>query len=557
MVYTIGQLHLFKRCFSDSLTFQSMAQYSPTQPANDVSGSSEFDNAYDAVIYPSLSFSATHIGRLAAIGRLFGMESAHPAKARVLELGCGTGINLLAMAQLFPEAKFIGVDLSKAQIEIAEQAAKKSGLGNSQFLHGDLAELGEEIGTFDYIIAHGVYSWIPDVKKEALLRVCKQRLSPNGIVYVSYNCLPGWKMRGALRDMMLMHTGSFVEETDKVGQAKELLKFLSSASNPESPYGKFLSQELELLLKSDDAYIAHEFLEADNDAFYFSEFHRQTGAAGLFYLGDAEPATMMMADIPKEAQATFAQLKDNLAATEQYLDFLRNRTFRCSLLCHPGLPIDRDVKPSRVTGFTVVPNIKIKQSYGDGPLALFRGDGDSEISVSDPVVATIFEAVALHDSISVDVLSDSLIERLKALKPDANEAQLREIIGHTLLRGLFSNLMNFYLAQHDLPMAPVGRPLALPLARWQSSQGARISNLHLGMRQMDAVTARFIQCFDGTRTEAELKKWLTRAEKAGDISFKENKIPIQDAAKIEALVDQLYTATHERFLRQGLLLPGS
>jgi SAM-dependent methyltransferase len=534
-----------------------MTQNAPVQAAIDISESSEPENAYDAVIYPSHSFSVTHIGRLGAIGRLFGMESAHPAKARVLELGCGTGINLLAMAQLFPEAKFIGVDLSKAQIEIAERAAKESGLGNSQFLHGDLAELGEEIGTFDYIIAHGVYSWIPDSKKEALLRVCKQRLLPNGIAYVSYNCLPGWKMRGALRDMMLMHTGSFVEETEKVDQAKELLKFLSSASNQESPYGKFLSQELELLLKCDDAYIVHEFLEADNDAFYFSEFHRQAGAAGLFYLGDGEPATMMMADIPKEAQATFAQLKDNLAATEQYLDFLRNRTFRCSLLCHPGLPIDRDVKPSRVTGFTVVPHIKIKQSYGDGLAALFQGEGDSEISVSDPVVATIFEAAAIHDSISVDALSDSLIERLKALKPDADEAQLREIIGHTLLRGLFSKLMDFYLAQHDLPMAPVGKPIALPLARWQSSQGARISNFHLGMREVDAVTARFVQCFDGTRTEAELKKWLIEAEKAGNISFKDNDLPVRDTAKVKALVDRLFSATHERLLRQGLLLPGS
>ena len=150
-------------------------------------------------------------------------------------------------------------------------------------------------------------------------------------------------MRGALRDMMLMHTGGIPEGAEKGGQ-QALLKFLSSRVIRKSAFAN--SQKLELLLKCDDAYIAHEFLEADNDAFYFSEFHNQAGAAGLFYLGDAEPASMMMADIPKEAQASFAQLKDNLAATEQYLDFLRNRTFRrfCSVI---QLPIDRDVKSSR------------------------------------------------------------------------------------------------------------------------------------------------------------------------------------------------------------------
>ena len=514
-------------------------------------------NPYDALIYPSLSFAVTHIGRLAAIGRLFGVDSVHPANARVLELGCGTGMNLLAMAQLFPDAKFIGVDLSKAQIEIAENAKKASVLENAQFLCADINELSNDLGSFDYIIAHGVYSWIPDATKEALLRVSKEHLAPNGIVYVSYNCLPGWKMRGALRDMMLMHTGGIPEGAEKVGQAKALLKFLSSASNQESPYGKFLSQELELLLKCDDAYIAHEFLEADNDAFYFSEFHNQAGAAGLFYLGDAEPASMMMADIPKEAQASFAQLKDNLAATEQYLDFLRNRTFRCSLLCHPGLPIDRDVKPSRVTGFTVVSSIKVKQSYGDGPVAQFQGAGDLEISVNDPVAAKIFEAVALNGSIPVEVLSDSLVEPLQALKPDANEAQIREIIGHTLLRGLFSKLLDFYLSPHCLPEAPAGKPTALPLARWQSAQGLRVSNAHLGMRQLDGITAQFVQCFDGTRTEAELKQWLVEAQQAGKITFKDNNQPIRDAAKIEALIEQLYTASRERFLQQGLLLPGS
>ena len=514
-------------------------------------------DSYDELNYPSFSFGLTHIGRLAAIGHLFGIEAGDPTKARVLEVGCGTGINTLAMAQLFPDAQFIGLDLSKSQIEMAEKAKKEVGLENVQFLHADINDLSDDLGTFDYIISHGVYSWIPDASKQALLRINKKHLAPNGIAYISYNCLPGWKMRGALRDMMLMHTRGYSTAAEKVTQAKALLEFLSKASNNESPYGKFLSQELKLLLGCEDSYIAHEFLENDNDAFYFMDFQRQASEAGLFYLGDAQPATMMMVDIPEEAQKVFAQLKGNLAATEQYLDFLRNRTFRCTLLCHPGLPIDRDIKSFRVNGLTVVSQVILKQAHADGKPALFKAEGEVEIAIKDQMTAKVFEAVAMRSVISVNDLVDALLEPIRALNPDSTDAQIRDLIGHTLLRGLFSKLLDLYVAEHALVEAPAGKPAALPLARWQAARGLRISSKYLWMTPLDNVTQKFMQRCDGTRTEPELKEWIVEANKTGQIIFNVDEKPITDPDKIESLINRFYTIALERLSRQGLLLPTS
>lgn len=513
------------------------------------------DNKYDTMIYPSLSFSVTHLGRLSAIGRLFGMDSVHPTAARVLELGCGTGMNVLAMAQLFPDAKFIGVDLSKSQIEIANAATKATGISNVQFLQADICELDKDLGVFDYIIAHGVYSWIPDPTKAALLRICKENLSPKGIAYISYNCLPGWKMRGALRDMMLMHTGRMEDPKEKVVQSKALLQFLASACNQDSAYGKFLSGELEFLLKTEDAYIAHEFLEDENDAFYFTDFHRHALEVGLNYLGDAEPASMMMADIPEESQKVLAQLKGNQVATEQYLDFLRNRTFRCSLLCHSNVEFNRNIQPSRVQELTAVSMIDQKQApEGDQP-AVFAVQGGAEITVTDPATAMVLGSLAHNRSIPVEVLTDSLLEPLKAITPETEDDAIRERIYTILLRAYFTKTLDFYLSELTLSEPTPGNPYSLPLARWQAANKQKVSNCHLGMNATDTVMATLIQLCDGTRSPEAIATQILEAVQNKQLNFNEGEEVVTDPERQKELVEKFYHTSIEKLKLYRLLAP--
>ena len=512
-------------------------------------------NPYDAYNYPSLSFVLTHIGRLAAIGRIFGMETPDPAKARVLELGCGTGINLLAMAQLFPNAEFIGVDYAETQISIGLDAAASSGIANARFIHADFRELGADLGEFDYIIAHGIYSWISDEIKEVLLRLTKKQLSPNGLAYVSYNTLPGWKMRGALRDMMLMHTGNFEDTADKVTQAKALIEFLASASNQESPYGKFLKSELDILQNCDDAYIMHEFLEADNDAFYFMDFHRQASESGLFYLGDAEPSTMMMADIPDEAQNAFAQLKGNLAATEQYLDFLRNRTFRCSLLCHPGLPIQRDIKSDRVMGLQISSQVRLKQAYGENQSLVLELTGGGDVTVHDTLTALIYQQIALSGTISTEQLIEALAEPMRESKIEKEKDELYAFVGQALLRGYFTRIVDFYVVEHALPAGDPEKPKVLPLAYWQAANKLRISNRTMSMRKVDFIVEKLIQQCDGTRTQKEICEWILEGVGRDEFKLAENNEPVANPERRAQLVLKLYQSAIHKLKQHRLLVP--
>ena len=137
--------------------------------------------------------------------------------------------------------------------------------GNIELRQFDITQITREFGEFDYIIAHGVYSWIPPNARDHLLRVCKENLSPNGVAYVSYNVYPGWHMRGMIRDMMLYHARQFPDIGTQVQQARALLDFLGETVPTEnSPFGMMLKLELQTLRKQDDSYIAHEFLEGDN-----------------------------------------------------------------------------------------------------------------------------------------------------------------------------------------------------------------------------------------------------------------------------------------------------
>ena len=164
--------------------------------------------------------------------------------ARILELGCADGSNLIPMASQFPDATFVGVERAARQIEVGQQIAKDLKLTNITLHHKNILEIDPQFGTFDYIIAHGVYSWVSDDVQEKLLSICKDHLGPQGVAYVSYNTYPGWRMRGMLRDMMMYHTAQFSEPQAKVQQARALIQFLAeSVPTENNPYGLWVKQE--------------------------------------------------------------------------------------------------------------------------------------------------------------------------------------------------------------------------------------------------------------------------------------------------------------------------
>ena len=513
--------------------------------------------SYDVLPYPPYSFPGTHIGRLGAIGRVFGLPTVDPAKARVLELGCGVGVNILAMAQLFPKADFVGIDASKKQIDTGLKAIKAAALKNVRLIAADFSNLEEDLGKFDYIIVHGIYSWVSDTVKEAILRIGSKNLNAGGVTYVSYNCLPGWGMRGALRDMMLMHTSGIPDVLGKVTQAKALVKFLSESCSQETSYGKYLAQELEVIAKVDDSYIAHEFLETDNKALYFNDFLEAAGKQDLFYLGDADPSTMVSDNLPPKAAETIKSLNLNLLATEQYMDFVRNRTFRSTLLCHKGSELNRSVSPERLDGLHITSLISLKQAHNGGQPAIFSGANGLDFTVSDNITAGVFEAVAKlgRDTQPVADFLSHIVPVLAAHKNAKDVEVLRATAAQLLIQGYFRKMIDLTLGPIAVVSSDSKNPVTLPLARWQAAEGVRVSTTRLDMLTADQFVAKLVMLCDGTRDREAITSGLVEAVEKKEFVLNENNQPITDSTRLKIVIEQLYDGAIKNLQTLGLLIP--
>ena len=296
---------------------------SPTQAfAGEESASAATRRVYDAVPYPRLAHKTTHPAQIAALATLLGVDAPRPAACRVLELGCAAGSNLLPMALTLPDARFVGIDLSPVQVEMGRADIAALGLANVELHTLDLLEIAESpqesgLGRFDYILGHGIYSWVPEPVRSAILALIRSHLTPNGIAFVSYNAYPGWHAMDALRRVMLYHVREIADPAQRAGAARELLDLLAEALPPErSVYGMHITAFRDYLLKDEDqtpdernAYLLHDHLADFNQPFYFHEFAAHLEAAGLQYLCDAEIVNDMPLGIPPQ---TGPKLSDSI-----------------------------------------------------------------------------------------------------------------------------------------------------------------------------------------------------------------------------------------------------
>jgi SAM-dependent methyltransferase len=246
------------------------------------------NDAYDAVPYTEHAYAESHPDNLEVVARVAGWSIA-PAAAgprRVLELGCGRGGNLLPMASSWPEAIFLGVDRSAAQIGHARQVAEAAGLTNVTFDVGDASAVDVGGGVFDFVVCHGVYSWVSMEARRAILGRVRAALAPSGVAYVSYNTLPGWYRKLAARDWMRFAS----QWPDLQLEPKQALAWLVAAASPGlEAYRRDVDEVRRRLLETDAAYAMHEFLSEEHHPVDVATFLAEARAAGLTYLGDGLP----------------------------------------------------------------------------------------------------------------------------------------------------------------------------------------------------------------------------------------------------------------------------
>ena len=294
---------------------------------------------YSELGYKSMPFPYTTPATLEAYAALVGISAPNPKTARVLELGATYGGNIISQALFNPDATFVGIELSQEQVEKGNEVIANAGLTNVSLVQSDIASIGSEIGTFDYIIAHGVYSWVDDGVKDALLRLIDEHLAEDGIAYISYNTYPGWHTMDEVRQLMMFSNRDKTQfnHKEKVLHGKTIGSIVGSQilkyDNLKERNSKFLGA-LRSVLQKDEYYVGHDHLEPNNDPVYFYQFNDHLGAHNLAYLCDADLTLSMVRSFDADIADTLDKLALNdHVAQEQYLDFMLDTTFRKSIIC--------------------------------------------------------------------------------------------------------------------------------------------------------------------------------------------------------------------------------
>ncbi|MGC4114769.1 MAG: class I SAM-dependent methyltransferase [Myxococcales bacterium] len=281
--------------------------------------------SYDQLPYDGFPVPQSHPDTLAAVARLFGLSPADVPTCRVLELGCGTGANLLPMAAAFPRARFVGVDLSTVQIEQGQAEARAMGVSNLELVAADLARW-EPQGPFDFVLAHGVFSWVSRPVQEALLALVQKSLAPHGVAFVSYSALPGDHPRQALREMLSWGARGVEDPRQKVARARELAAVLGRNLPDRAPSAAALRKFVAEVGGMSDSYVLHDLLAETHEAFTLTRFVSRAQGHGLAYLGDAQLHAMFAGDLEEEVVQVLRACATDQASFEEGMDSLHAAT---------------------------------------------------------------------------------------------------------------------------------------------------------------------------------------------------------------------------------------
>lgn len=499
----------------------------------------EFDalTSYDEVPYEGASLAHTHPARLEAIGRLFGAAPAPAGACRYLELACGVGSNVNAMAYGLPGSRFVGVDLARKQVEVAQTRAAELALGNVEFQHMDIMDAGVDLGTFDYIVAYGVYSWVsPEVQRQ-ILRVCRELLRPQGLAFVSYNTYPGWHMRGAARDMLLHHAKRFETAAEKATQARALLEFMAQGTaamartNPSlQPWAAAMENERQIIASRPDFYLLHEHLEQYNEPVYFHTFAERVQEVGLQYLADAQVSSMLNANLPNTVTEAMGTAIPMDMEFEQYRDFLVNRTFRQSILCRPEVEVKRALEPARLSGLfarTSARWLAEGEERFDPEMPKLRTAEGAVLSLSTPEGRAAMGdliASAPHGA-AIDLLVAAAAERCGST-PDA----ARAAVGETVLLCYAMDVADLWSIEPAFTDVAGERPIARAPARREAERTPTVTNAWHETVELDPLTAKLLPYLDGSRDREALAALM-----AGFRSESSTELPANDAGGTGAL----------------------
>jgi len=473
----------------------------PPQQTNDIAADAPSD-AYDAMPYASYPYPETNPLLLQGVAALYGLKPASPTKARILEIGCAEGVNIIGIAALYPHAECVGIDMSARQIETARRHATTLGLSNVKLEAISLSDIPEHWGQFDYIIAHGVLSWVAPPIQTKLMEMCRARLSPHGVAYISFNALPGWHMVRMLRDMMLFHTQGSPTPQDKANGARDILRKITAITAPRgTPYSAFFFFFQDEIKNKPDVYLLHDHLEENNHAFYLHEFVKLANEHGLAYIADTDLTMQGKVNPPPEIVPVLAATQDRVRQ-EQYMDFMLSRRFRSALLCRNDVPLQPDIPAGILRTMHVLSHFKVDGDKYSVP-------GKLAMNASDVDMARLIELMDKKHGQSMP-----LAPFIDALPLAGQQAFMEKMLLLVFAGG-------FTLLQEPMQHCSVlsARPIAFPLARYQASTQEWAMTQRMQVRPLTLLERVALCHMDGYHDLAQIIDAVkTHAPSEGDIA---------------------------------------
>lgn len=520
--------------------------------------------SYDTTPYESFPFPQSAPEHLQSIAKLFGLSAPSPTRARVLELGCAAGGNLIPVARRFPHAQLLGVDLSTVQIESGRAVIRDSQLKSIELRVGSIAEIDASWGRFDYIICHGVYSWVPPEVQHAILKVCAQCLSDDGVAYISYNTYPGWKFREVLRDAMMLRGTTRRTPAEQLSYARGMLDFLQEKAAPGSALKVVLDENMSHIRQGAENYLMHEFLETCNAPCYFKDFLQAAHLQGLTYLAEADISPMFASNHPPEVAEPLKRELRLQVDFEQYLDFVINRSFRQTLLVRSPrqASITYQLDAARLHTLHFAGSFDRASTAGpaiDGSIA-YTAWRNQSVVLHTPLAQAV---AAVLDDAYPGTCSFQQLAHAVAVKTGQTESELlaplTAVMEELTIKGYVRFRGEPLTCGGPLPARPACSPAvhvwSLPPASANGPARMLACNPWHELCALTMVEWHLLALADGRRDHAALLVALQALVKRGDLGFVQEGERVQDPKILAKLCRAHMEIGLANLARRGMFLP--
>jgi SAM-dependent methyltransferase len=448
-------------------------------------------DSYDEVRYPSFPRKQCHSAFVAALATIAGMQPAPVERWSVLEIGCGDGSNIIPLAFDYPDGKFIGLDRASSAVDNGRALASRLKLSNLDLQIADLRTWEPDM-QFDYIIAHGVFSWVPQDVREKILKICSNSLKPQGIAFISYNAYPGCHFRKYAGDFLRFHVRQISDPAARMEKARGLAGRIVDQTIGEKSLDASIRAEMEVILEKKEAVLFHDDLADINEPFYLTDFVNQAACHGLQYLWDADPRRDDVRDAPLQAE--------NWIESRQYLDFIEMRRFRESLLCRQGQEIDRSPGLDRFKELYVASQVQPAEPEKDGQQK-FAFSKSGNLTTNHPLLKRILCHLA-------KIWPQSA--RISELPLDGYPA---ETIPDLLMRLQQGGALEIRVHAPKIAAGISDFPSASALARAQIAGGCHVitNQRHNNIELEDETIRTILMLLDGSRNRQEIVRDLIAA----------------------------------------------